>query len=444
MRISIIPEDKKIIVDGKSVDLEDDAPWDFDDEDIHAIQWKDSRGELEYEDVIGEEPVPNKIFGEDEFDTIVQPYLDYFNTFLDAYEKAELEYALAEEQSIADQIEELNIDKLEKEAQLVIIEDLQRQNKELRDEREELFDEKSKTEQAAVYDQQIALIELEREKAARESERVGLEAQKADEFFEKKSLELAQKYDELFHDFEKEKDAFVEERKQYQELLQMEREKMEREEDASMKQLALEDKERETREEMIAKVRLIEEEQLDIAKSELELQKQAIDIIRLENLEVQEQINAARDVIKVNLERQEDEFEVRKQQELEIIMRSHEEVMNKMSQEEAFDELDDAVEREFEKAEVEYKELQREKLKQSNSSVHAAGQEKIIKDTIERQEIQSGDDKSIDEILTLMDGIDPEKLYTVLTDDERGENSFPVDKAVKWFAALKEVLDKNS
>ncbi len=443
MKISIIPEDKKIIVDGKTVDLEDNAPWDFDDEPIHAIQWKDDRGELEYEDIIGEEPAPNKIFGVDEFDTIVQPYLDYFNTFLDSYEKSELESALQEEQNIADQIEELNIDKLEKEAQLVIIEDLKRQNRELRDEREDLYEEKSKSDQAAVYDKQVALIELEREKAARESEKAGLESQKADEFFEKKSLELAKKYDELFHDFEKEKDAFVEERKEYQELLQMERDKIEREDDLSMKQLALEDKERETREEMIAKVRLIEEEQLDIAKAELELQKQAVDIIRLENLEVQEQINAARDVIKVNLEKQEDEFERRKDQELEIIMRSHEDLMNKMSQEEAFDELDDAVEREFDKAEIEYKEFQREKLKQSNSSIHAAGQEKIIRDSIEREEIQGGADKSIEDILTLMDGIDPEELYTVLTDDERGENSFPVDKAVKWFAALKEVLDKN-
>ena len=59
-------------------------------------------------------------------------------------------------------------------------------------------------------------------------------------------------------------------------------------------------------------------------------------------------------------------------------------------------------------------------------------------------EIESGEDKSIDEILTLMDGIDPEQLYTTLTDNERDDNSFPAEKAVKWFAALKDVLDKNS
>ena len=68
-----------------------------------------------------------------------------------------------------------------------------------------------------------------REKSGKRIRKAVLEAQKADEFFEKKSLELAKKYDELFLDFEKEKEAFIEERKQYQELLQMERDKMDRE-----------------------------------------------------------------------------------------------------------------------------------------------------------------------------------------------------------------------
>ena len=125
-------------------------------------------------------------------------------------------------------------------------------------------------------------------------------------------------------------------------------------------------------------------------------------------------------------------------------MRAHEDLLNKMSQEEAYDELDDAVEREFEKAEVEYKKVQKQKLESSYSSGYAAEQEKLIRTNIERQEIESGEDKSIDEILTLMDGIDPEQLYTTLTDNERDDNSFPAEKAVKWFAALKDVLDKNS
>ncbi len=444
MRISIIPQDKKIIVDGRTVDLDDDAPWSFDDDNIHAIQWRDGRGELEYEDILGEDPVPNKVFGEDEFQDIIEPYLQYYHTFLDEYEQRELQAALQEEENLANQIEELNLDKLEKEAQLTIIEDLQRQNKELRDERDDLYEEKSKADQALVYEKQTALMELEREKTARESEKVGLEAQKADEFFEKKSLELSKKYEELYHDFEKEKEAFIEERKQYQELLQMEREKMEREEDESMRQLALEDEERKQKALAMDKVRMIEEEELEITKMELALQRQALEITEQENNEVKDEILLARQRIQDTMEMEREQFERQKEQELEIIMRAHEDLLKKMEVEEAYDELDDSVEREFEKAEVEYKKIQREKIAESQSDFRKDEEIEIIRSNTERQKIENSPEKSIDEILTLMDDIDPEKLFTVLTDSEREENDFPVDKAVKWFATLKEVLDKNS
>ena len=83
MRVSIIPEDKRIIVDGKTVDLDDnDIRWEFDDQHIHAIQWKNNKGEIEYEDVDGEDPLPNKPLGEEDFDTIIKPYIDFFNDLL--------------------------------------------------------------------------------------------------------------------------------------------------------------------------------------------------------------------------------------------------------------------------------------------------------------------------------------------------------------------------
>lgn len=444
MRISIIPEDKKIIVDGKTVDLEDDAPWDFDDEPIHAIQWRDGRGELEYEDVPGEDPLPNKIFGDDEFDTIVQPYLDYYNSFLTIYEQRQLAAAIAEEENLAAQIEELNLDKLEKEAQLVIIDDLQRQNKELRDEREELYNEKSRLEQAKVFDEQTSLMELQREQAARESERAGLEAQKAEEFFEKKSLELAKKYDELFHDFEKEKEAFIEERKQYQELLQMERDKMEREIEESEKGILLEDKERAQKEEMLEKVRLLEEEQLEITKAELELQKEGLHV-QWQNAEWElEEIRRERDKIRMEFEEEKKRFDKQVDQELDVIMRSHEDVLAKLDNEQYYDELDDALEKEFDKAEKEYRDSQREKLKASQANTFASELSDLSKESADREEIEKGQNYSIDDILTLMDEIDPEKLYTTLTSEERKDNELPVDKAVKWFSALKDVLDKNN
>lgn len=445
MKISIIPEDKKIIVDGKTVDLEDDAPWDFDDETIHAIQWKDGRGELEYEDVPGEEPAPNKIFGDDEFDTIVQPYLDYFNSFLTLYEQKELAAALAEEENLTKQIEELNLDKLEKEAQLVIIEDLQRQNKELRDEREELYDAKSQEEQARIYDQHTARLELEREKAARESERVGLEAQKADEFFQKKSLELSKKYDELYHDFEKEKEAFIEERKQYQALLEMERDKMEREAELLEKNILEDEQEKELRRLQNEKVRELEEEELEISKLELEMQKQGLEVAWSDAKFALDEVIREREKIKFDHELEKKMLQQKIDHEMDLIMRSHEDILKKMENEEMYDELDDALEKEFELAEAEYREAQRAKLieAQKVENIDPKGLSKLASESLERQEIESSLDYSVNDILSMMDEIDPEKLYTALTDEEKSDNGMPVEKAVKWFAALKEVLDKN-
>lgn len=442
MRISIIPEDKKIIVDGKTIDLEDDAPWDFDDETIHAIQWRDNRGELEYEDVIGEDPVPNKIFGEDEFDTIVQPYLDYFNSFLTIYEQRELAAAIAEEQNLAAQIEELNLDKLEKEAQLVIIDDLQKQNKELRDEREEREEELSRLQQKKIFDEHTARLELEREKAARESEKATLESQKADEFFEKKSLELAKKYDELFHEFEKEKEAFVEERKQYQELLQMERDKIEKESELLEQEILKDDKENENKRLYEEQVLAVQYEDLELSKAELELQKQVLELVEEENLKAKDEILRERTNIILELDRERTMFEKQKEHELELIMKAHEDLIDKMSQEEGYERLDDALEFEYDVAEKEYKELQKKKVKLSKSSGGSHETLNLLKENRERNEIETGEDKSIDEILSIMDEIDPEKLYNTLTDGERENNEFPMEKAIKWFAALKDVMDK--
>ena len=446
MRISIIPEDKKIIVDGKTVDLEDDAPWGFDDETIHAIQWKDGRGSLEYEDIPGEDPVPNKIFGEDEFDSIIQPYLDYFNSFLTLYEQKELAAAIAEEENLAAQIEELNLDKLEKEAQLVIIEDLQRQNKELREEREEHYTAKDKAEQAKIYEQHTARLELEREKTAREAERVGLEATKADEFFAAKSLELSKKYDDLYHDFEKEKEAFIEERKQYNELLQMERDKVDREIEDSEKSILLEDKERARREEVLEKTRMLDDEELEISKLELEMQKQAVEAGWKEAQYAVEQVNAEREKMLLELEYEKKLMKSEVDNQMNIVMRAHEEVLQKMDNEQTYDELDDALEREFERAELEYRETQRARLLDSYKAENTDPTElsKLAGESLERQELESGQEYSVNDILSMMDEIDPEKLYSTLTDQERGDGTeIHLDKAVKWFAALKEVLDKN-
>ena len=75
MRITVIPADRWIRRDDDAANLPD---WPFDDADIHAIQWYDSEGEIEYN---GRPKPPNVPFFEA---VILQPYLDALDAELAA------------------------------------------------------------------------------------------------------------------------------------------------------------------------------------------------------------------------------------------------------------------------------------------------------------------------------------------------------------------------
>ena len=440
MKISIIPEDKKIIVDGKTIDLEDNAPWDFNDKHIHAIQWKDGNGSLEYEDIPGQKPVPNKIFGEEEFDSIVKPYLNYFNEFLTIYEQKELAAAIAEEENLAAQIEELNLDKLEKEAQLVVIEDLQRQNKELRDEREELFDEQSRLLQKEVYDQETAKMAIERQKIAHEQELLALETQKADEYFKNKELDLQKNYERLLIDFEKQKDLFIEERKEYQDLLAKEKDRLEKESIESEIHIAEREVLLERQKELDHQLIQEEYERLDNRKLEIQAEREALTIQwetnqqiindmleRRQNYENQVSSNLAEyekladQIYRERITLEEDRMHLQSIVEngmgpdSTLLLEQQAEITNTI-----LDESIDGTE------------------KQLSST------QNFLNNLYENANEISKNEYSVDDIIALMDEIDPEKLYTSLTSNENKDTEFPVDKAVKWFSALKNVIDKSN
>jgi len=440
MKISIIPEDKKIIVDGKTIDLEDNAPWDFNDKHIHAIQWKDGNGSLEYEDIPGQKPVPNKIFGEEEFDSIVKPYLNYFNEFLTIYEQKELAAAIAEEENLAAQIEELNLDKLEKEAQLVVIEDLQRQNKELRDEREELFDEQSRLLQKEVYDQETAKMAIERQKIAHEQELLALETQKADEYFKNKELDLQKNYERLLIDFEKQKDLCIEERKEYQDLLAKEKDRLEKESIESEIHIAEKEVLLERQKELDHQLIQEEYERLDNRKLEIQAEREALTIQwetnqqiindmleRRQNYENQVSSNLAEyekladQIYRERITLEEDRMHLQSIVEngmgpdSTLLLEQQAEITNTI-----LDESIDGTE------------------KQLSST------QNLLNNLYENANEISKNEHSVDDIIALMDEIDPEKLYTSLTSNENKDTEFPVDKAVKWFSALKNVIDKSN
>lgn len=442
MRITIIPVDKMIIVDGNTVHLDSHEPWDFDDEQIHAIQWNNGRGSLEYEDVPGERPLPNKIFGEDEFESIVQPYLDYYYTFLTIYEKKSLDAALAEEQRMISLSEEMEADKqqkeLEKESYIALIEDLKLQNKELRDRETEIVNEQYKQQQKEQYDRLQAFAELEREKAERERELSSLEALKAEEFFRAKSREMSESYQTLLEEFESEKSVFKAERDGFLEILDAERGRIDEEMQESLKEREENAKERELQRKMMEREYMLREEELrqreeeNKVRNEIHSLEMDAEFERLKNeiLEISNSRERLDQVQKVQ--------EKQLQMEMDQVMKAQEDVeRGEMELENALLGYNESISL-LEKQDRDrlYKDLseQMESLKSTNSTNLRTIAE--VKGT--------ENDYSVDDILTLMDEIDPEKLYTVLTSEEKSENDFPIEKAVQWFSALKDVVDRNS
>ena len=73
MRVTIIPSDKFIRKDDTAAHLN---VWNFDDSNIHAIQWYDTWGEVEY---TGNPKPLNDLIHED---SILQPYITALDEYL--------------------------------------------------------------------------------------------------------------------------------------------------------------------------------------------------------------------------------------------------------------------------------------------------------------------------------------------------------------------------
>lgn len=73
MRVTVIPSDKWIRRDDLQINL---PTWPFADEDIHAIQWYGTRGEIEY---VGDPKPANKIT---EDQSVIEKYLEAVDEYL--------------------------------------------------------------------------------------------------------------------------------------------------------------------------------------------------------------------------------------------------------------------------------------------------------------------------------------------------------------------------
>jgi hypothetical protein len=84
MRVTVIPQDHWIRRDTEAANLPD---WPFDDATIHAIQWYDTEGEIEYN---SRPKSPNEAFADT---AILEPYL----TALDAHLAQQAEVVISSE-----------------------------------------------------------------------------------------------------------------------------------------------------------------------------------------------------------------------------------------------------------------------------------------------------------------------------------------------------------
>ena len=441
MRVSIIPEDKRIIVDGKTVDLDDnDIRWKFDDEHIHAIQWKNNKGEIEYEDVDGEDPLPNKPLGEDDFDTIIKPYIDFFNEFLTIAEKRELQFSLENEERIANELNELNLSKLQEEENIVIINDLQDQNRKVREDYEKIADELEQVlEERSISERELRL-QHEREIYEKNLELQSEETTKIDEYFRKKSSDFTNHIESLIEELENQKEEFLEEKKQFAVYIQEYKSSIEQEVDEIQKTIASDMIQREIADQITEKQRLADEEQIILMRQTSELEQQSLELAFEELKQEKTRIMRERRLELQRNELNEKQLDAEREELLlDVALRREKDLEDKIDKDEQ-NALQDWQSNESFRIEQDYIKKQKEKFEDYINE--RQGTYRDIEERIKLMNLEN-DSNGPNDISSILDEMDPEDFYASLTDEQRETNSFPVQKATAWFNKLKEVMERN-
>lgn len=84
-RVTVVPDDRLVIVDGKALTFDFNAPW-----RMHALQWDGKQGHIEWKGN-GHEPPRNELLTADSYADRIAPYVKMWEE-----EKARLEQAAAE------------------------------------------------------------------------------------------------------------------------------------------------------------------------------------------------------------------------------------------------------------------------------------------------------------------------------------------------------------
>lgn len=421
MRVSVIPSDKIIIIDGNGVTLDD---WNFDDNHIHAIQWLHDEGHIELKTT-----EPNIEINDISF---IQPYIDKYMEIIPIIKEKALK--AKEEERLRAQREKSEIKQYEdkKRKEHEDIKRLQEQNKKIREEKLRLESEATHLMEEVNNVKLHYDIELERKELEKQAE---IEALKQNAFIKEllnKETDIIKNYEFLkkqlndeIETSKKEQEKFLDLISLYENNISHEKEKLQQTKQLFDEQIEFEKKK------LAIQKELLEEENLN-RKYKLDYEKDNTDLLRneleLEHAKLVEQRKSL----------EEKEMKYQKEFELEKL-----DIAQKKSQynyemdlvektREDFHEFSNKIKSEAKIIEQEYESLE-DRVKNIEST-----NEEIKKEVVGNLDYDS---VSVEDLVNIMNELDPEQVYTSLTSGEIDENNFPVEKAVTWFSALKKAME---
>lgn len=418
MRVSVIPNDKIIIIDGNGITSDD---WNFDDDHIHAIQWFHEQGHIELKT-----NEPNIEINDISF---VQPYIDKYMEIIPIIKEKALK--AKEEERLRAQKEEAEIKKYEEKIrkEQEDIKKLQEQNKKIREEKLRLETEASHLIEQVNNVKLHYDIELERKELEKQAELESLKNNAIMRELIDKETNIVSNYEEFkkqvnkeIETSKKEQEKFLELISQHQNIIDAEKEKLEKTKKLFDEQIQFE------REKLELQRQMMEEENLNY-RYKLDYEKDTA--IQMKNeLELEtDKLLKEKEELKVKEQKSQQEFEIEK---IEMSQKKS----NLQYQQDILEKQKKDASGDFER--LAYLRSQEEdKIKTAVKKIESTN-EQIQKQLINNLEY---DNVSIEDLVNIMNELDPEEVYTSLTSGEIDENNFPVEKAVTWFSALKKAID---
>jgi hypothetical protein len=448
MKVTIIPSEFKIQVDGKPIILNKED-WNFGDQHIHAIQWYGDRGHIEF--VTND---PNEVIEDIE---IIQKYLDVFFEEIPRIEQIRIQNEESRRNDEQFYAEERAKHEKEKEELKRKIKETAEENARLRAKRSE--DSIKRTQELIEKENEERKLKIEAELLALENERIKSEQEIAmreksfREHFEKehgeflkaskKTSESTEKANQIFSDYlktlEEKKAALESDVKQSYELIDIKEKKVTEElklrEEQNRKLL-------EKQNELVLKI----QEEKELADQKLKLEALEIEQRKQELLKQYE--NSEKD-INLAIQSQEEQLEkIKSQKELffEEKKLAEEELAVKRRELQLANEELNLRESNIREKEVNFEREKREYVQAAEVELYEKRKriatETLLSETEKHEIEQQAKMKANEKVKSIANETDPLEVFRLIgTSPDFDISTFPVEKIIAWFSLLKKTKD---